>query len=56
MKELRSGEAVRMLTDGKLKPATILEKAHEPRCYILKSDDTFKDMKQEESEVNDTNK
>ena len=38
MKELRSGEAVRMLRDGKWKPATVLEKADEPRSYILKTE------------------
>ena len=35
MKELRSGEAVRRLRDGKWEPATVLEKADEP-SYILK--------------------
>ena len=38
MKELRSGEAMRMLRDGKWKPATVLEKADEPRSYILKTE------------------
>ena len=38
MKELRFGEAVRMLRDGKWKPATVLEKSDEPRSYILKTD------------------
>ena len=101
MKEVRSGEAVRMLRDGKWKPATVLEKADESRSYILKtengrtyrrnkshilkteinedhvieisdddgdeketseenvtvqSDDKLKDVKREESEINDTNK
>ena len=37
-KELRRGEAVRMLRDGKLEPATLLEKADEPRSYILKTE------------------
>ena len=37
-KELRSGEAVRMLRDGKWEPATVLEKADEPRSYILKTE------------------
>ena len=99
MKALRYGEAVRLLRDGKWEPATVLEKADEPRSYILKTqngrtyrrnrghilkievdeddsieisdnddeeetseenvtvqnDDRLKDVKQEESEVNDTN-
>ena len=38
MKELRSGEAVRMLRDGKWEPATALEKADEPGSYILKTE------------------
>ena len=38
MKELRSEEAVRMLRDGKWKPAIVLEKADEPRSYILKAE------------------
>ena len=38
MKALRSGEAVRMLGDGKYEPATVLEKADEPRSYILKNE------------------
>ena len=36
IKELRSGEAVRMLRDGKWEPATVLKKADKPRSYILK--------------------
>ena len=36
IKELRSGEAVRMLRDGKWEPVTVLKKADEPRSYILK--------------------
>ena len=99
MKELRYGEAVRMLRDGKWESATVLEKADEPRSCILKtengktyiqnrssilktevdedhviemsddddeeqnseenvtvqSDDTLKELKREESEINDTN-
>ena len=38
IKELRSGEAVRMLRDGNWEPATVLEKADEPRSYILKTE------------------
>ena len=38
MKELRSGEAMRMLRDGKWEPAIVLEKADEPRSYILKTE------------------
>ena len=38
MKELRSGEAVGMLRDRKWEPATVLEKADEPRSYILKTE------------------
>ena len=37
-RELRSGEAVRMLRDGKWEPATVLEKADEPRSYTLKTE------------------
>ena len=37
MKALRYGEAVRLLRDGKWEPATVLEKADEPRSYILKT-------------------
>ena len=99
-KDLRNGEVVRKLRDAKWIPATVLEKADEPRSYILKtengrtyrrnrghilktgldedyiieisddddeeetseenvtvqSDDTLKDVKWEESGVNDTNK
>ena len=95
---MRYGEAVRMLRDGKWEPATVLEKADEPRSYTLKTengrmyrrnrshilktevdedhmieisdddneeetsekkvtvqnDDMLKDVKWEESEVNDT--
>ena len=95
---MRYGEVVRMLRDGKWEPATLLEKADEPRSYTLKTengrmyrrnrshilktevdedhmieisdddneeetsekkvtvqnDDMLKDVKREESEVNDT--
>ena len=92
MKKLRPEEAVRMWRDGQWEPATVLEKADEPRSYTLRteygrtyrrnrshilktkvdddddheketseenvtvqSDDTLKDVKWEESGVNDTN-
>ena len=38
MKELRSGEAVRMSRDGKWEPATVLEIADEPSSYTLKTE------------------
>ena len=38
MKELRYGEAVWMLRDRKWELATVLEKADEPRSYILKTE------------------
>ena len=38
MKELRYGEAVRMLRDGKWESATVLEKADKPRSCILKTE------------------
>ena len=38
MKELRYGEAVRMLRDRKWELTTVLEKADEPRSYILKTE------------------
>ena len=38
MKELRSGEAVRMLRDWKWKPATVLVKTDESRSYILQTE------------------
>ena len=38
MKELRSGEVVRMLTDEKWKPATVLKKSDEPRNCIMQTD------------------
>ena len=38
MKELRYGEAVRMLRDRKWELATVLEKADEPRSYIFKTE------------------
>ena len=38
MKELRFGQAVRMLRDGKWVPAKVLEKADEPRSFILKTE------------------
>ena len=38
MKELRYGEAVKMLRDRKWELATVLEKADEPRSYILKTE------------------
>ena len=38
MKELRYGEAVKMLRDGKWKPATVLEKAEKPISFFLNWD------------------
>ena len=38
MKEFRFGQAVRMLRDGKWLPAKVLEKADEPRSFILKTE------------------
>ena len=37
MRALRYGEAVRILRVGKWEPAAVLEKADEPRSYILKT-------------------
>ena len=38
MKELRYGEAVRMLRNGKWETATVLEKEDESKSYILKTE------------------
>lgn len=41
IEEVRSGEVVRMLTGGKWKPTTVLEKT-EPRSYVLRADNEKK--------------
>ena len=38
MKELRYGEAVRMLRNGKWETATVLEKEDESKSYTLKTE------------------
>ena len=51
MKELRSGKGVRMLRDRTWEPVTILEKADEPRSYILKIENGRTYRRNDEIEV-----